>query len=101
MLFFCTQVINITLGVGLPASILCLSSKTRTFEIVKQSDDSIKFLVGLSFIVILGYCLFTLPLMSFMRSGKVMNSTCINRKGAYGLLLLFITIMGVYITFND
>lgn len=100
-LLSCTKVINITLGVGLPASVLCLYSKSKTFEIVQPSDNSIKFLVGLSFIVIVGYCLFTLPLWSFMHHGRWIQSTTINRRGAHALLVLFVIVMGVYITFND
>jgi hypothetical protein len=101
MLKFLIQVINITLGVGLPASVLCLYSKSETFEIVKQSDNSIKFLVGLSFIIILGYCLFTLPLLSFCQHGRLMTSTSVNRRGSYALLLLFAFVMTVYIALND
>jgi hypothetical protein len=95
------KVINITLGVGLPASVLCLYSQAKTFQIVQQSDNSIKFLVGLSFIIIGGYCLFTLPLLSFLKTGRIRSCTSISRRGAYALLVLFVAVMGVYITFND
>lgn len=96
-----SQVINITLGVGLPATVLCLYAKSKTFEIVERSDNSLKFLVGLLFLVVAGYCAFSLPVLSFVTSGKMMKSTTVSRRGALALLLLFVLVMGVYITFND
>lgn len=86
---------------GLPASVLCLYAESGTFQIVQKSDKSIMFLVGLSFVVIVGYCLFTLPLLSLLQQGRLLKSTSINRRGAHALLASFVLVMGVYITFND
>lgn len=96
-----SQVISITLGVGLPALMMCLYSESHTFEIVNRSDTSINFLVALSFVIVSGYCFFSLPLLILFRSCKVQKSTTINRQGAHGLLGLFFVIMSLYIIFNE
>ena len=82
-----SQVINITLGVGLPALISCWLYD-GALRIAPQQIKSLWLLVGLVFVTVAGYAATCLPLFR-MLSCTVTRYTSIKKPGAMFLLALW------------
>lgn len=97
-----SQVINISLGVGLPAIILCLSNPTGTYQIGHEQSDTLWLLTLLLLIVICSYILITFPLNAMTACEFNMNSgTTFTRTGAKTLLLVWVTVYVIFILTNE
>jgi hypothetical protein len=73
-----SQVINISLGVGLPALFVCVTSNGMFFV---EQTDSLWLLTSLAFVVIFMHVSTTLPVWNLMR-GLLVKHAAITKNGA-------------------
>ena len=98
-----SQVINITLGVGLPILVSCWLNG-ENIKVNKAETRSLWLLTALLLLVIIGYALVTLPLALIRNSGtgfKLSKYTHLKRKGAWALLGLLTAAITVFVFLNE
>jgi Ca2+/Na+ antiporter len=97
-----SQVINITLGVGLPI-LVSVWYNGESIKINHAETRSLWLLTGLLMIVISGYAGVSLPLRNIYerKSCKLQKFTSMKRKAAWALLLLLGVVIVVFITLNE
>ena len=95
-----SQVINISLGIGLPALLQCLSKKNKEVYLAKEDSTSLGLLVCLVFVVLSSFMLVTMPLSKFLCTGRFPRYSHLNRYGASLLLLVWFSAFFAFIVFN-
>lgn len=94
-----SQVINISLGVGLPTLLACVLTG-ESIKIDLQETRSLWLLTGLLFIILIGYIMMTLPSLRAL-SCTITKYTQIRRPGANGLLCLLAAVTLAFIWLNE
>lgn len=94
-----SQVINISLGVGLPTLLACVLTG-ESIKIDLQETRSLWLLTILLFIVLIGYIMMTLPALRSL-SCTITKYTYIRRPGANSLLLLLAAVTVAFIWLNE
>ena len=97
-----SQVINITLGVGLPILVSCWLNG-ENIKVNKAETRSLWLLTALLLLVIIGYALVTLPLALLRGNGscKLSKYTHLKRKGAWALLTMLTAAVMVFVFLNE
>lgn len=96
-----SQVINITVGIGLPIFIVDLLDKGRGVFLKQHASSALILLISLLLVVILGYVVATLPFATMLSECRFHKQTVMNRRSALMLLSLFITAYGTFIYLNE
>jgi Ca2+/Na+ antiporter len=94
-----SQVINISLGVGLPALLLCLTGDGKIY-LAKEDTTSLGLLVSLVFVVLLSFMLVTIPIRKIVTSFQVPRFSHLNRYGALMLLFVWMAAFAAFIVLN-
>jgi len=94
-----SQVINVSIGIGLPMTISCLLFGGEVL-IAKGSAQSLSLLAMLLLVIIIVYIVMTLPLANFLRC-KFSQTTTLNRGGSTILIICFFVSHAIYITKNE
>ena len=97
-----SQVINISLGVGLPALLLCMSSSTGSYKIDSEQTNSLWLLTSLLYAVVFTYVGVTLPIINFISSACVsVKETYFTKFGATVLLSVWILSYVIFVYSNE
>ena len=98
-----SQVINISLGVGLPALLLCLASSDFRYSIDRDMTSSLWLLCSLLIIVVFCYVCATLPVYKVLTCDRLFmaRGTSLDRKGAAALLAVFAGVYFVFVYSNE
>jgi Ca2+/Na+ antiporter len=94
-----SQVINISLGVGLPTLLACFLTG-ESIKIDLQETRSLWLLTILLFIILIGYIMMTLPSLRSL-SCTITKHTHIRRPGANGLLMLLAAVTLAFVWLNE
>ena len=94
-----SQVINISLGIGLPALILCLSGNGEV-RLAREDKTSLGLLVSLVFVVLISFMCVTIPVQRILLTCKLPRYSHLNRYGALLLLLVWATCFLAFIVLN-
>ena len=94
-----SQVINISLGIGLPTLLMCLSGKGKV-QLAKEDTTSLGLLVLLVFIVLISFMVVTIPLTRIVSGCVLPRYSHLNRYGAVMLLLVWFTSFLAFIVLN-
>ena len=95
-----SQVINISLGIGLPAFIQCVSKKNLKINLAKEDTTSLGLLVCLVFVVLSSFMLVTIPISKILCTCQCPHYSHLNRYGALMLLLVWFSAFLAFIVFN-
>ena len=95
-----SQVINISLGVGLPALLQCLTKKHMEIQLAKEDTTSLGLLVCLVFVVLASFILVTIPIQKILYSCQLPRFSHLNRYGALMLLLVWLASFLSFIVLN-
>ena len=97
-----SQVINISLGVGLPALLLCMSSTTGSYKIDSEQTNSLWLLTTLLYAVVFTYVGVTLPVITFISSACVsIKETSFTKSGALFLLGVWTLSYVIFVYSNE
>ena len=97
-----SQVINISLGVGLPALLLCMSSPTGSYKIDSEQTNSLWLLTALLYAVVFTYVGVTVPVITFISSACVsIKETSFTKSGAIFLLGVWALSYVIFVYSNE
>ena len=98
-----SQVINISLGVGLPALLLCIMSPDLQYPINEDMTRSLWLLCSMLIVVVSAYVCATLPVLKVITCSRaaLAGGTHFYRTGAVALLAVFAAVYFVFIYNNE
>ena len=94
-----SQVINVSLGIGLPMIVSCMLSQGEVY-IAEDNSQSLSLLSLLLFIIVFVYIINTLPILDFLIC-KFNKTTILSKNGSIILLLSFFLSHIIYFLKNE
>lgn len=95
-----SQVINISLGVGLPALFVCLSGN-GFLTIAQAQANSLWFLASLLFVIIASYIGVTVPVAKMWEQRSIPDNTLVTKSSATVQLCVWAVVYFTFIFMNE